>query len=608
MSAAPDHTSRRPSHPRAAHARGPLLCALAGSLLACVGCAVKNYSPPLLPLFMRDAVTGTPAPESADTGAKLGTPLPPQGPQEAPPLKGAAQATPAEAGTIQLAVATLGAAQAAPSSSGSQGIKTPAGKTPPEKSPSEKTPAGKEPIDKAPKDKEKTPGGKEPTEKAPTEKGAGNKAPAGGAPGAGGSAVKGTEEAPQPAKLPGIGLPLNEAIRQTLDADPKLKAAWETIALAKADLWTSSLLPNPSLFMDGQLLPLTRPFTPDVQGGPPQIDLQVAWPIDWFLFGKRAAAIASARLGVDVSAADFADQVRQRVAAAIAAFFDVLEAQAQREVSRQDLESLKRVEAITIQRVQLGGVGTVERDRIRLAVLDSAREFRRRETVLATSLAALRTFLGRQDIDPSFAVSGSLEVPAPAAPPEAQQALALAEKLRPDLISLRRQYAKTEADVRLEKTRRFPVFAPGYGLTRQFQQDTIGFPDATSYAVFLNTAIPLFDRNQGNIRKAESAQVQVMFNLQAQLAAARGDIEQAVAEYRAAYRNVVSEDPEQLKTASKVRASIQAAYRVGGRSLLEVLDAERAYRDTYRLYIGGQSAYWHALYRLNAAIGKQVLR
>ena len=54
--------------------------------------------------------------------------------------------------------------------------------------------------------------------------------------------------------------------------------------------------------------------------------------------------------------------------------------------------------------------------------------------------------------------------------------------------------------------------------------------------------------------------------------------------------------------------SIEKAYQAGGRTLLEVLDAERNYRDTYRTYITNRANYWRAVYRFNSAIGKQVLQ
>src|SRR5581483_5945078 len=63
------------------------------------------------------------------------------------------------------------------------------------------------------------------------------------------------------------GLTLEDALRECLQADPKLQAAAESINLANAELWTASLLPNPTLITDQVLNPLTRPFTATEQGG-----------------------------------------------------------------------------------------------------------------------------------------------------------------------------------------------------------------------------------------------------------------------------------------------------------------------------------------------------
>ena len=45
---------------------------------------------------------------------------------------------------------------------------------------------------------------------------------------------------------------------------------------------------------------------------------------------------------------------------------------------------------------------------------------------------------------------------------------------------------------------------------------------------------------------------------------------------------------------------------LGGRPLIDVLDAQRSYRDTYRLYISSRADYWRALCKYNSVIGKQV--
>lgn len=101
-------------------------------------------------------------------------------------------------------------------------------------------------------------------------------------------------------------------------------------------------------------MPLNRSFTADRQGGPPQFDFNVAMPIDWFLFGKRAAAITSGQYGVEASAADFANTVRLRIAATIAAFYDVLEMQAMLQLAYENQSNLIRMEQIILKRVALG--------------------------------------------------------------------------------------------------------------------------------------------------------------------------------------------------------------------------------------------------------------
>src|SRR4051794_38422436 len=142
------------------------------------------------------------------------------------------------------------------------------------------------------------------------------------------------KELPQPRRLeeaapsPGRGLTLDQAINATLIADPKIRAGLEAINQASADALTASLLPNPTLLADVQLLPLTRPFTVTRQGGPPQTDYQLGMPIDWFLFDKRAAQMASAQLGIRHSETDYADLIRQRVRDTAVAFYDMLEARA----------------------------------------------------------------------------------------------------------------------------------------------------------------------------------------------------------------------------------------------------------------------------------------
>jgi cobalt-zinc-cadmium efflux system outer membrane protein len=397
----------------------------------------------------------------------------------------------------------------------------------------------------------------------------------------------------------------DQVISATLLADPKIRAGLESINQARADLRTSSLFPNPSFLSDGIFIPLQR-WTPARPGGPPQIDEQLSYPIDWFLFGKRAAAMVSANLGVRQSEADYADLVRQRVRDSAVAFYDVLEAKGLVSLARQDTEALRRLEAATAKAVKAGGRPVVDLNRVRLDLLKSEQDLREAETALVTAKAKLRSFMGRTDLDPSFDVSGTLDVPKRAETPSAEEAFGLAQANRPDIQSLRWRISKARADVVVEDRKSYPQITPMAGYTRQFQTEVLGVADADSLTVSVTATLPLFDRNQGGRMKARSVAVQNGLNLEAGLVDLRAEIEQAVQELRTAYENAGAVAEEQLKLAGEVRDSITKAYGVGGRPLIDVLDAERNYRETYRLYVTSRAGYWRSLYKFSAVIGKQV--
>jgi cobalt-zinc-cadmium efflux system outer membrane protein len=135
----------------------------------------------------------------------------------------------------------------------------------------------------------------------------------------------------------------------------------------------------------------------------------------------------------------------------------------------------------------------------------------------------------------------------------------------------------------------------------------MAMPDASSFGFGLEASLPLFDRNQGNRLKAQSVTAQSQYQLQAALAGLRAEVEQAAQEVRTAAANARTVAEEQLKLAAEVRDSIARAYEAGGRPLLDVLDAQRNYRETYRLYITSRAALARAIAQFNAAVNRRLL-
>jgi cobalt-zinc-cadmium efflux system outer membrane protein len=197
--------------------------------------------------------------------------------------------------------------------------------------------------------------------------------------------------------------------------------------------------------------------------------------------------------------------------------------------------------------------------------------------------ARLRALLGQMCGDPAFDVRGDLSGELAGEPLPADKAFELAVEHRPDIKSLEWHVSQAQADVKVEDTRAFPDFKPLLWYTRQFQEGPIGQPDASSWNAAITTSLPLFNRNQGNRCKARSKLVQNQYDLQTGLVNLRAEIEQVVTEFQTAYENARAVAGEQLRLARQVRESITQAYEAGGRPLIDFLDAQRNYRETYRL-------------------------
>jgi len=396
---------------------------------------------------------------------------------------------------------------------------------------------------------------------------------------------------------------LQEAIHLCIVANLTIRAGSEKIAQAQGDFTQASLIPNPTLLLDTLLNPFPGSrFTPQRQGGPPQQDLAVTFPIDWCLFGKRVAAMEAARLGVDVATADVANLIRLQVTDTAVAFYDVLEAKALLDIARLDLADAKKIESITERLVKGGELAGIEKDRARLVTLDAQREFRRREMNVRVAKAKLAPLLGRCSPTPDLDVRGELDIAEPAALPELCAAMEIAEQQRPDMIALNRRIVMAEAEIYRERKKGYPEVNIQPVFTNQTQGD-IGFPDAQTYGLVLTTTLPFSDRNQGNIAKAMSVQREAIARLQGELAIMRSEVKQAVDSTEAARDIVLRDDPAMVDMARAVRDKTELAFSKGQDSLLNLVITQRAYLDRLRLSASAKADYWRSLQRLNAAVG-----
>jgi cobalt-zinc-cadmium efflux system outer membrane protein len=398
-----------------------------------------------------------------------------------------------------------------------------------------------------------------------------------------------------------ISLPL--AIEMCILHNFRIRAGETKVHQAEAEFITSSLIPNSTLFSDCQLIPLDKRDINN-QIGPPQWDVLLAIPIDWLLFGKRLAAMEAARLGIDVSSADFADVIRLQVSRTVDAFYEVLMTEAYFKLAVKNLKELEDLEKLTQELAKAKKVGAPELDRIKLAVHEALLERHDRELAYELARARLRPFLGRTAADPDYEVEGKLTVTAMVPPPKLAEAVALAETNRPDLLSARKEIEQAHAMVEHERRKAKPqvTFQPGWSYYDQ--RHITGFRNGSMLDIGIFTSLPITDRNQGNIRKAQAQVAERQYTFLGDRADALAEVEASLASYADAVEHLTQfNTPETLKAAHDLRRSMEAAYRAGDRKLIELLDAHKAYQTRLGRVIEFESDYWRTLNKLNAAVG-----
>ena len=389
---------------------------------------------------------------------------------------------------------------------------------------------------------------------------------------------------------------LDQAIAATLTSDPVLRIGQGEISQAKAELLGASLLPNPSLEIAGASIPFHRRGA-DME---PEFSVQMEMPLDWFLFAKRAAERHSAGWDVQKSQAEYADLVRQRITETATAFYDVLEAKALLAVARQDLEILTSVESVTQRAVAAGGVPSVELDRISLEIFRRRQEILHTEAELNVAKARLWARFGRADREGNFDVRGSLDAPMTVQPYPTEEAFELAKRNRPDIRALRIQVNKAQADRELERRNAYPEVSLSGGYIREYLEEG----REPGWGIGVSMTVPIFDRNQGGRAKSQAVLRQSHYELQSGMIELRAEVEAAEQYFRSAYLRASTYAQKEVQTAIRVRNSTIQSYEAGGSPLIDVLDAERTYRETYRMYISSRADYWRAMYVYNSVIGQ----
>lgn len=377
-------------------------------------------------------------------------------------------------------------------------------------------------------------------------------------------------------------LRLTEAIAVALWNNTALEADLAAFGVAKADLLEAGLLRNPNFW---SLLPV---------GGKP-FETLLNWPVEeWWQRKKRVRA---AQVNVDAVAKGLEQNGLNLIRDVALAHADLWLA-SQRAVTLAESATLReRIAALTEKRREAGDATGIE---VSLAAADarSAGEVSRRAlSDIAIARARLSALLGMRGDN------GSLEAIGEVAAPSALTENALVEFSLTSRPDLRAAELSAEAAAQRAKWQRTRVLNM---LTAILSVKPSGTPAETRAGPGLQFEIPIFNRNQGQVARADADVIQAGWRY----AALRDRVEQDVREsYRRTQQAIRSSADLQTGLRPMVEQSIEQAeqaFRNGDASRLSVIEATRIRFDVQLRQVDAEAGVRRALAELERSVGKTL--
>jgi cobalt-zinc-cadmium efflux system outer membrane protein len=124
--------------------------------------------------------------------------------------------------------------------------------------------------------------------------------------------------------------------------------------------------------------------------------------------------------------------------------------------------------------------------------------------------------------------------------------------------------------------------------------------------LFFSAPLPVFNRNQGEIARAEAESDKAIRSVNALETGLASEVSSAYEAFEASRQLLIEIERDLLTPTTEARAGTTYMYQAGATSLLDVLDTQRAYNDTMDTYYSAQAAYRRAQATLMLVVGKDI--
>jgi cobalt-zinc-cadmium efflux system outer membrane protein len=375
-------------------------------------------------------------------------------------------------------------------------------------------------------------------------------------------------------------LSLDDLIEFAKKNNPVYHSAQQDIKIAQADLITAGLFPNPqftfsNVFIGG--VPITEAGSPEYAP---------ALNIDLDLSGKIGKRKEVAKIGIKIEELNFSDfnrlflfQVRQH-------YWQWLLLSEQVKFRRDFFLNYMKLLRSSRVRAEKGDMSGIEFDRLELESIGYDAEYRAAELQLIEASQKMRRILGLNPSTEKLKLKGQLIfVPLKELNVFSKKA---SVPTRPDLASLIFRSVQAESLASLKRREVFPTF----NLGTEYR-----FKGAESHwGVFFSFPIPIFNRNQGEISRAEQLKIKFQYESEFKKIEIRSEVQ-------VRYRELILREKllfnyQQLRLLEKnkkVAERSRFAYLKKAYSIVALVESQRNYINVQKNYYDQVYLYYSAI-------------
>lgn len=351
----------------------------------------------------------------------------------------------------------------------------------------------------------------------------------------------------------GQGITLEEYLLQVLQQSPDLKAERLNLAAAQGDAVQAGLWPNP-------VMAVSR------KPGETELGLEQPLPI----FGQLSQRKATAEEAQRKAGAEVRSAVAQRLAEAGEAFIAAQIAQERVSVWVQARAQLQDAMRIVQGQISHGARSRYDGERMALKLNQLQLNLVRAMAEQKEAASAMARLNGLPNWQP-IAV-GALHPPPESTYANVEQLWDQARAQAPALQSAVAAVSLADQQLALRHKEAIPV--PTLSYTRVRSR-----PDGQHNQVGLSIELPLFDRKQGDIARAEAEQRQARHRQDAAEVELKSNLLRSVQQYQMRRAALVAYEQREHAQHANLGAMAQDAYRLGQGSILDYIDSLENLRE-----------------------------